>query len=239
LTTVYRSTALLLLIAGSLMSQVPINTVPLWDGVSFFSSFGAGLHVNTATYGQTIHIAPGSAAVSSFGFEVGFCTGTVTFRGEIYAWDGAKATGPNLFESPATIATASESFSLVLFSTPGLVLPPGNYVLFATTSRDQAGATAAGCRFGNFATDEAYPGDTSYPGGISVYLDNGGVTSRWTSGAWNSYPWNAVFQVNMAPVPPPTPVAGVPAASPATLLLGLAGVIALGLLGLSRLRVAR
>ncbi len=228
LTLFYRCTALLLLIVGSLMSQGPITTIPSWDGESFFSALGGGVN-STATYGQTIHIAPGSLAVSSFGFEIGVCTGSVALRGEVYAWDGTKATGPSLFESPVTVVSDPESYRLVLFSTPGLVLPPGNYVLFATTSRDQISGSGPGCQFGSVD-------DTAYPGGNYVYLSNFGDTAQWTSVPWDTYPGDLAFQVNMAQ--PVTPVAGAPAASPTTLLLGFAGVIALGLLGLSRLRIA-
>jgi hypothetical protein len=217
---------MLLLIAGSLMSQGPINTIPSWDGAEFIQSFGVP---DTATYGQTINIAPRTAAVASFGFEIGNCSASVSLRGEIYAWDGTKATGSSLFESPVTIVNASNSFRLVLFNTPGLSLPAGNYVLFATTSRDQSGAPASGCQFGSLD-------DTAYPAGYHVYLNNGTDFGQWTSGAWDTLPLDLAFQVNLAQ--PVTPVAGTPAASPTTLLLGFAGVIALGLLGLSRLRIA-
>ena len=234
LTTVYRSTALLLLIAGSLMSQALINTIPSWNGTSYFADFGVPV---TATYGQTITIAPGSAVVSSFAFEIGYCNATINFRGEIYAWDGAKATGPSLFESPVTDVTSSGPFQLVTFNTGGLTLPPGVYVLFASTSRDQTEAPAAICQWG------VTPNNTAYPGGNLVLLNNGPTPSQWTTAAWTSVALDFAFQVNMGPAPGPGPApaspAGVPAASPATLLLGFAGVIALGLLGLSRLRTAR
>jgi hypothetical protein len=232
LTTVYRFTALLLLIAGSLMSQGPINTIPSWDGSTFVAHFGAP---NTATYGQTIIIAPGSAVVSSFGFEMGVCDATVTFRGEIYAWDGAKATGPSLFESPVATLDSSDSFQLVTFNTGALTLPPGAYVIFATTSRDQV--TASQCEWGSLQS-----GTAAYPAGRHVFMNNGAIPSQWTTVAWGTEPFDLAFEVNMEPAPPPptpTGVSGVPAASPATLLLGFAGVIALGLLGLSRLRMAR
>src|ERR1017187_2040476 len=143
LTTVYRSTALLLLIAGSLMSQALINTIPSWDGTSYFADFGVP---TTATYGQTITIGPGSKVVSSFAFEIGHCNATINFRGEIYAWYGAKATGPSLFESPVMTQGISDSFQLVTFDTGALTLTPGVYVLFASTSKDQL--TLSKCRFG-------------------------------------------------------------------------------------------
>jgi hypothetical protein len=229
LTTVYRSTALLLLIAGSLMSQGPINTIPSWDGIRFVEPFGAP---NAATYGQTITVTPGSAVVSSFGFEIGYCNATVTFRGEVYAWDGAKATGPSLFESePALTQGISDTFQLVTFNTNALTLAPGNYVLFATTSKNQV--TASACEWGSL------PSLAAYPAGSHVFMNNGADPSQWTTVAWGTEPFDLAFEVNMTPAPPPTHTTIAPAASPATLLLGFAGVIALGLLGLSRLRTAR
>jgi hypothetical protein len=230
LTNVHRFMALLLLTAGSLMSQGPINTIPSWDGIRFVASFGAP---NSATYGQTITVTPGSAVVSSFGFEMGHCNATVTFRGEIYAWDGAKATGPSLFESPITTQGSSGTFQLVTFNTGALTLPPGAYVIFATTSRDQV--TASACEWGSLQ------GLTAYPAGSHVFMNNGADPSQWTTVAWGTEPFDLAFEVNMTPAPPPTPnvVTSAPAASPVTLLLGFAGVIALGLLGLSRLRTAR
>jgi hypothetical protein len=235
LTTVYRSTALLLLIAGSLMSQGPINTIPSWDGIRFVTGFGGGAS-NTATYGQTITVAPGSAVVSSFGFEMGHCNATVTFRGEIYAWDGAKATGPSLFEGPQTTQGSSDTFQLVTFNTGSLTLAPGAYVLFATTSWDEVSASQ--CEFGSLSLVGSA---AAYPAGNFVSLSNFSDTSQWTSVAWVPQPFDLAFRVDMTPAPPPTPnvVTSAPAASPATLLLGFAGVIALGLLGLSRLRTAR
>ena len=239
MTTVYRTTVLLLLIAGSLMSQAPINTIPSWDGVLFGGHFGVP---NTATIGQTITIGPGSAVVTSFGFEIGcnageieagHCYGPVNLRGEIYAWDGTKATGPSLFESPVMNLAFSSSYNLVIFNTGALTLPPGAYVIFATTSRDQV--TASACEWGSLQ------GLTAYPAGSHVFMNNGADPSQWTTVAWGTEPFDLAFEVNMTPAPPPTPnvVTSAPAASPVTLLLGFAGVIALGLLGLSRLRTAR
>jgi hypothetical protein len=223
-----------LLIAGSLMSQGSINTIPSWDGINAEANFGVP---DTATYGQTITVAAGSGPLASFGFEIGNCTANVSLRGEVYAWDGTKATGPSLFESSVTSVPASSGFQLVTFNTGGLNLTPGAYVLFATTSRDQTDAPLAGCTWGRVL-------DTVYPGGTFVFESNGTDTSLWTAPtaliSWHTNGSDLAFQANFSAVPGPGPgPAGVPAASPATLLLGVAGVIGLGLFGLSRFRTAR
>lgn len=230
LTIVYRSTVLLLLSAASLMAQGPIDTLTSWDGAAFVEPFGVP---SAATYGQTITVAADSGSLVSFGFEIGNCraSGNVSVRGEVYAWDGSKATGSPLFESPTTAISGNGGFQLVTFYPGGLNLTPGAYVLFATTSRDQVGAPFSRCQWGAVAA-------TAYPGGKYVFINNATDTSLWTSAAWLT-PTQAVslaFQVNVAAAPAP---AGVPAASPTTLLLGVAGVIGLGLLGLSRFRIAR
>jgi hypothetical protein len=49
---------------------------------------------------------------TAFTFYMRFPLGggsTLTFRGEVYAWDGAKPTGPNLWESAALTVTLSSS----------------------------------------------------------------------------------------------------------------------------------
>jgi hypothetical protein len=233
LDNVYRSTVLLLLSAGSLMSQGAINTLTSWDGAAFVEPFGVP---SAATYGQTITVAADSGRLVSFGFEMGNCraSGNVSVRGEVYAWDGSKATGSPLFESPTTAISGSGGIQLVTFYPGGLNLTPGAYVLFATTSRDQVGAPFSECQWGVVAA-------AAYPGGY-VFMNNETDTSLWTSTAWltPAEAVNLAFQVNVAAAPVGVPApAGVPAASPTTLLLGGAGVIGLGLLGLSRFRIAR
>lgn len=230
MTIVDRSTALLLLIAGSLMSQGRIDTIALWDRSLSNEPFGTG--ASTATYGQTINVPADSGPLVSFGFEIGHCT--VSFRGEVYAWDGtnSRAILPKLFESAVTSVSSPNQFQLVTFYTGGLTLAAGDYVLFVSTSRNQD-APAAACQWGALA-------DTAYLGGTFVSLNNLADTSQWTSTAWGTNGSDLAFQVNVAAAPAPAPApAGVPADSPTTLLLGFAGVIALGLLGLSRFRIAR
>jgi hypothetical protein len=211
---VMRSVVLLSLIGGSLMAADLINTIPLWDGSQFISSFGV---TDTATYGQTITVAGSAMLLQSFSVEIGYCGNAVSFRGEVYAWDGTKATGSSLFESSVMSASGSSGYQLYTINTGGITLPPGTYVLFVTTSKDQAGAPSSACRFGATA-------NTAYPGGQFVYINNTANTALWTTNAWSTIASDLAFQV--------TGTGGVPGVPlPSTLLLVLVGLIALALLG--------
>ena len=144
----------------------------------------------------------------------------------IPGWDGTKATGPSLFMSPADVDVANSSaYQLVTFNTGGISLPAGTYVLFASTSQDQTGAPNSACRWG------AVP-NSAYAGGQFVYSNNGSNTA-WTSSPWSTFPriwhsrWMGLVHVQ---------VTGAPAASTTSLLIGLAGLTAIGLYHLTRSR---
>lgn len=111
------------------------------------ASFGPFGVPDTATYGQTITIPAGMTQLTSFGFKMQNVPSTVVFRGEVYLWDDAnnRATGPALYES-AVRSTTGATPQLITFSPPGgvTVVPGQKYVIFATTSRDQAGASGQG-----------------------------------------------------------------------------------------------
>jgi hypothetical protein len=200
----------------------PINTISGWDGSTYVSSFGV---LNTATYGETVTVATGATKLNSFSFEIGGCTGNVTFRGSVYAWDGTKATGPSLFVSP-TMTVSGTPYQLVTISTGGITLPAGTYVLFASTAQDQTGAPDAACRWG------AVTGNNAYAGGRFVFINNGPDPSRWTTSPWTRVNQDLAFQVDGL-VPP---AAGAPAGSRTSLLIGLAGLIAMGPYQLNRSR---
>lgn len=188
------------------LAQYSINTIPLWDGSRFISSFGV---VNTATYGQRITVAAGATPLTSFSFEIGNCDANVTLRGEVYAWDGSKATGSALYESAPVTISNSSAYQLVTFTTGSLSLPAGQYILFASTSRDQTGAPSSACRWGTVP-------DTAYAGGEFHFLNNGPTPDSWTTSTWSTTNDDLAMQVTgliAAPtvtgVDPPTgPAAG-------------------------------
>jgi hypothetical protein len=213
-----------LLTIFAVSAQAQINTIPSWDGSNFISSFGV---TNTATYGQTITVAAGASQLNSFSFEIGYCSASVALRGSVYAWDGTKATGSSLFTSAVRTVTAGDTYTLVTFNTGGITLPAGTYVLFGSTSQDQADAPGSACRWGSVGNN------TAYAGGQFVYINNGPNPGQWTTATWSSISQDLAFQVNGLVVP----AASVPAASTTSLLIAFAGLIAVGLYLMARSRL--
>lgn len=153
-----------------------VSTTNGWNGITSIGTFG---EANTATYGQTF-IAPAATPVlTSFKLYLSNTLNTVTFRFYVMAWDGAKATGPLLFQSPVTSTAATSGWQPFTFNTSQLSLTPGgSYVAFACTSTVQDGGTTA-------ALMGALPADP-YPSGGFVYMNNGTNFSALTSTTWNT-----------------------------------------------------
>ena len=177
-----------LLLGGGPLSAVTIDTLASWDGSSFISSFGIP---NTQTYGQTVTVPLGLPVLQSFSFELKL-PATLAFRGEVYAWDGTKAAGPDLFESGVTSTADSSVFQLITFNTGGIPLvPEGVYVLFASTSKENSGHSGGGI-WGVTQFDD------TYAGGTTVYINNGSDTTKWTSKDWATLPGDLAFQATFA-----------------------------------------
>jgi len=182
----------LLLSTGSLFAQSDVNTIPSWNGTDYISSFGVP---NTATYGQTITVGVNAGSLNSFAFQIGNCSADVSLRASIYAWNGTMATGSSLWQSSLTSISAGSGFQLVTFNTGGLMLSPGSYVLFASTSQDQSGAPNSGCQFGGISPQV-------YSGGNFVYQNNGTNVSSWTSSGWTQWTdYDLAFRVTFGPAP--------------------------------------
>jgi hypothetical protein len=178
----------LLVLAGTPLSAQTINTIGGWNGTTYISTFGIP---NTQTYGQLVTVPNTAGPLESFSFELNVPS-TLAFRGEVYAWDGSKATGPSLFESPVT-STSGSGFQKITFNTGGLSLTPGNvYVLFATSSLDNAGHSGSG-------TWGSLTNNTAYPGGQFVFINNGTNTAQWTTTNWSSISQDLAFEAVFTP----------------------------------------
>ncbi len=150
---------------GALAASVTIDTTPQNRSVIYFGVGGTA----TPTYGQTI-VSPTEQTLRSFTFLIQLPT-AVIFRGEVYAWDGTKATGAALYQSGPRQTTDPAVFEAITFDTGGVALAAGaSYVLLATTLRDTspAGRGAFGAR-----------GDNPYTGGTYVYQNNPSVLTPW------------------------------------------------------------
>jgi len=174
-----------MLALSSVAAQADINTVPSWNGTDYISSFGVP---NTATYGQLVTVYPGASPLTGFSFRIGNCTADVTFRGHVYAWNGSMALGPSLFDSAPQTLAASSAFHTVTFNVGSLALPAGQYILFASTSEDQASAPNSACQWGSVP-------NATYPGGQFYFINNATTVSQWTGSTWSTITQDLAFTV--------------------------------------------
>jgi hypothetical protein len=119
-------------------------------------------------------------------------------RGEVYRWDGEKATGSALYESaPRRIAFVHSSYHKESFAPAALAVEPGaQYVIFASVDKDfkECMPTTWGLSWG-FIEDDVYRG------GYFVFQNNQGDEGQWTTAPWGS--WNgaadAAFTASLSP----------------------------------------
>lgn len=174
--------------SGVALADTVIDTTPQANGTICCSGSGSSI----ATFGQVITVPADGTQLDSFTFFMS--TNTAVMRGEVYAWDGEKATGPNLYESALRTVSNTSGFEEVTFHTGGVQLVPGQqYVLFTTVSKDyesipnDASASWLGVHSGS--------GDT-YPGGSHVRMDNGSSFDKLFTNAWNLqyFDWDLAFK---------------------------------------------
>jgi len=168
-----------------------VDTIALWNGATGLTPFGIPAY---GTYGQTFTVTQG-AILQRVDFLVGNCAAGLDFRFELYAWDGAKATGPAIRESSVITLPTSPLWSFVSVTTR-VALVPGEYVLFASTARDQAGAPNSVC---NFA---AVLDPATYTGGRFVFLNSAANPNLWTGTTWGTYPADLAIRAVMTPASP-------------------------------------
>jgi hypothetical protein len=124
-------------------------------------------------------------------------------------WDGAKATGPVLYESGA-MSLPGSGFTPVTFTTGGLNLTTGSqYVLFINSSTLFDGINDEGTM-----ANTTSPTD-SYAGGEFAFLNHGSnfnavTTDNWQlgwTGPGGDTAFKAEFSNGAPPVPEPTSLA--------------------------------
>lgn len=141
----------------------------------------------------------------------------MAFRGEIYAWDGSKATGSALYESAAVSTTNGSAFEVVTFTTGGTTVVAGQqYVLFASSSKDNAGHSGSGHWGTTFTNTPIVPGQF-------VFLNNGVSVIAWTTNTWSTFPQDLAMTATFDdPVAAPT---GAPTGAEWAMVLIAAGII--------------
>lgn len=167
-------------------TAVKWNTYPDWDGTTYLWGFG---NPDTATYGQSFTAPEGVKKLKKFQFAVGANTGTgtMTVRGELYGWDGSKATDM-IWESknPTTIDLTQGDPTWhkvkMKLKKKGKVTAGQQYVMFLTVSKDyEDNPVGLIAQWGMTAAD-------ALPNSQTVWINDTGDESRWTTETWSGIP---------------------------------------------------
>jgi hypothetical protein len=153
-----------------------ISTLPV-DFPAF--AFGEGW---TETYGQSITAPAIDNVLDSWSIQVDDLSIPADFAGYVMAWDGSKATGPVLWQSPPQTTTnngGSDGYEVFTFNTGGLGLTPGgSYVLFISASE-----------YLNGTADMSFVacGATPYADGAAFWNESGSDFSLLTTTNWEPF----------------------------------------------------
>jgi hypothetical protein len=191
LCTAVCAAAFMSVVPGTALGATTIDTTSSWDGVSCVWPFG---YLNTATFGQVVTVPSRDTRLDSFTFYIknddtppGGTSSTIVLRGEVYAWDGTKASGRGLWESAPRSLTVSGPFEEVSFDTGGLRLKARRtYVLFASVSKDFDDNPGGPTGY-EHQTCWGYTFANSYAGGGWVFQNNGDDVSQWTGSPWETF----------------------------------------------------
>ena len=160
---------------GPIYSTTTTND-PAWDGSTGLIPYGT-LPSQTTVYGQTFQSLNSDSVLSSFTFQVKLDP-AAKFRGQVFAWDGSKATGPALYTSPPVQTTDGSVFQPVTFA-PNISMTAGTtYVLLIDTLLD--------AQSGDYGGSVGYTGVNvdSVPSGKLVFF-NATTESQVNTQAWD------------------------------------------------------
>jgi hypothetical protein len=171
-----------------------ISTYSSWNGSDYINNFGCP---DTTTYGQVITIPKGKTHLGKFHFSwKNLDSGSMVVRGEVYAWDGLKATGSALYESsPRTISFNDFLFHRVTFKATLVPVTPGKqYVIFASIDKDYEKCTT------NYVLGWGFMYSDVYSRGGFVYQNNTGDENQWTTTPWETFGGDDLaFKVAVSP----------------------------------------
>jgi hypothetical protein len=173
-----------------------VSTFPAWDGGSVFAQMGEQPSVpgTEATWGQTITPPPATPFLTKFAVSLSDSPvvepDPLVFRGYLMEWNGTRATGPILYESPTLTADgmAHGEFRRIDMNGIDLALDPGkSYVFFISCSALFDGVDSE-------AGVAGMPAD-NYPGGHLVTLNNQNDVAAWTTANWSQTgAWDMTFE---------------------------------------------
>jgi hypothetical protein len=164
--------------------KTKIDTYSGWDGSSFLFPFG---NPQTSNYGQVITIPEGVKKLKNYTFYMASNsgTGTLTMRGEVYGWDGTKATTKVSQSKKKTLdLTAGDPtyYPVKIKVKKGKVTPGQQYVIFLSVDKDYEDNPP------NVLSQWACNYTDVLPGGSTVYLNSDGDEGQWTTVSWSQIP---------------------------------------------------
>jgi hypothetical protein len=166
-----------------------IDTFGAWDGTTAANPFGC--NGATTTYGQVFTVPAHRHHFPKLALKwTDLTTGSFVMRAELYAWDGSKATGSAIYESPAqTFTSGTPGFYDETLKFKGKLTPGSQYVAFGSIDKDFEQCST-------YQVGWALDLSDAYSGGEFVYQNNNGDESQWTSTAWSNFGtgWDAAFK---------------------------------------------
>lgn len=212
-----------ILLLNGTAGAATISTLPHWDGTSSFAEMG---EPDTATYGQTFRIRPGTdTALTSVTFYINDFSNhdAIDFALYVYRWTGTRITGDALYASPVVSTRGAFGFEAVTFNNINVDLAPGDYVAFGSASSFFDGFPGQS-EWGRTEDDNAYTD------GTLVFMNNGSDFNLLFDDDWITsdliVPADLVFEMEFdKETLPPSPVP-----EPSTFLLVGVGIAGIGLL---------
>jgi len=165
------------LFATGASAATTIETLSAWDGSDSVSPWGT---VGTQVYGQSITAPAGASLLTGFSFRIKDIGSPINFAAHVYAWDGAKITGPALFNlgGQSIAGGASGSFLPVSIATSVAVTPGSQYMMFLSTIDEPQSTTATSWGYLN--------GADAYAGGGFFFFNTNSFASL-SADAWENF----------------------------------------------------
>lgn len=157
-------------------SGATIDTV----GTSAMGSISPFGKPSYATFGQTFVAPVGETHLGelTFWMQGGAGSAQLQFSAYVVHWNGTRATGPILYESPVRTGSPVSGMHPYIFGGNAVLTPGLEYIAFLSISEYYSNITATSVN-----TGLGWMGQT-YAGGALRFLNNGADATLWTTTAW-------------------------------------------------------